>query len=262
MKTQTKQAKQGKKKSSFDFGMLLLITGALANVTIWIGAFVSTEIQGLVSTWVREFLLPVLGGISGLSMGITVAAGLVYVLARLGKLKPRLEQKIRGKKDKYRSIPNVRFYTAWSAIILLLIISPALLAPYVFMTISGAENLYTVLGIVWARLWSVGRIVAADLALAAIALVYGVQFSAPGGNGRASHSAKSATQTTTKKPDSAKSATDSVAVRRTYPRKCEHCTEMLRTANSVGAHMKKHHPELCKPKTRLADVLFTQVDAP
>jgi hypothetical protein len=60
--------------------------------------------------------------------------------------------------------------------------------------------------------------------------------------------------------DSAKSATDSSALRRTYPRRCEHCPSdspngLLKSANAVGGHMKKHHPELCKPKV-LAVKLF------
>lgn len=60
--------------------------------------------------------------------------------------------------------------------------------------------------------------------------------------------------------DSANSATDSNALRRTYPRRCEHCATdspvgLLKSSNSVGGHMKKHHPELCKPKV-LAEQLF------
>jgi hypothetical protein len=159
-----KTEKPNKHKFQFDLGLFLLITGALANVTLWIGAFVATEADGPIGAWVREVLLPILGGISGLSMGITVTVGLVYVLARLNHLKPTVEQKVKGTKKKYKTVPNPRFYTAWGSIILLLIISPALLGPYVFMVIAGKENLYAVLGDWWARAWSVARIIAADLA--------------------------------------------------------------------------------------------------
>jgi hypothetical protein len=30
-----------------------------------------------------------------------------------------------------------------------------------------------------------------------------------------------------------------------WPRKCEHCEDMIGSPNAKGAHMKKHHPELC-----------------
>jgi hypothetical protein len=33
-----------------------------------------------------------------------------------------------------------------------------------------------------------------------------------------------------------------------YPRKCDYCDEVFQKSNAVGGHMKKHHPELCKPK--------------
>jgi len=230
------------KKSSFDLGLLLLITGALANITIWIGAFVATEADGPVGAWVRDLLLPVLGGVSGLAMGITVTVGLVYVLARLGKLKPSLDQKVKGKKNKYRSVANVRFYTAWVAVILLLIISPALLAPYVFMIISGSESIYTVLGDWWARAWSVGRIVAADLAMSAVALVYGVQLHALAGPARPSHSSKGAT-TTAAGANRTPNQTPRTA---SDLRPCDvpGCKLSYVWPHGKGAHYKKHHPDL------------------
>jgi ABC-type transport system involved in multi-copper enzyme maturation permease subunit len=56
-----KNNKPNNHKIIFDLGLFLLITGALANVTIWIGAFVATEEEGPVGAWVREILLPILG---------------------------------------------------------------------------------------------------------------------------------------------------------------------------------------------------------
>jgi hypothetical protein len=251
--------KEKRKPLKFDLGLVLLITGALANITIWIGAFVATEAAGPIGNWVREILLPVLGGVSGLSMGITVTVGLVYVLARLGKLKPSLDRKVKGTKKKYRSVPNLPFYTAWVAVILLLIISPALLAPYVFMVISGSKSIYEVLGDSWARAWSVGRIIAADLAMSAVALVYGVQLPALAGPARTPRSAKTATESDVVVTQTAKK---SDAVQPIYPRKCDHCAEMIRNSNAVGGHMKKHHPELCKPKKSLAEALFQPAEKP
>jgi hypothetical protein len=238
MKSQPKQAKPKKKKPTMDLGLVLLVTGALSNITIWVGAFLATEADGPVSEWVRAFFLPVLGGISGLAMGVTVTVGLVYVLARLGKMKPIIEQKVRGK-DEFKSRPNIRFYGAWVAIALLLVISPALLGPYVFATISGAESLYAVLGAQWARAWSVGRIVAADLAMSAVALVHGVHFVAVGDLAPASTSAKSATRTPKK------AARTSKALR---PCDVPDCGLSYNWPNGKGAHFRKHHPDLVVQK--------------
>jgi len=238
----------------FDFGLLLLITGALANITIWIGAFVATESQGPVGAWVHSSLLPVLGGISGLAMGITVTAGLVYVLGRLGRMKPTTEHKMRGKK-KYQTVPNMRFYGAWASIILLLIISPAMLAPYVFMTISGAGSLYAVLGERWAGIWSVGRIIAADLAMSAVALVYGVHFAATGQVARATGTATGANRTPKAASQSDASAKGSARTPKGAVRTASTATDMrpcdvpgcgvpYRWPQGKGAHFKKHHPDL------------------
>jgi hypothetical protein len=236
--------KQNANRFHFDFGIFLLITGALSNVTLWVGAFVATEAQGSVSVWVRNAFLPVLGGISGLAMGITVAAGLVYVIAKLNNMKPTNERKVRGK-DEYKSTPNIRFYGAWSAIVMLLVISPALLAPYVYMTISGAGSLFQVLGEMWAGVWSVGRIVAADLAMGAVALVHGVHFGASAPGGQTASTAKGATESLahpTRTPKSAK-GTASTA---TNVRLCDvdGCEISYRWPQGKGAHYKKHHPEL------------------
>ncbi|MBI5951878.1 MAG: hypothetical protein HY865_09490 [Chloroflexi bacterium] len=78
----------------------------------------------------------------------------------------------------------------------------------------------------------------------------------------------SATQSVGSASESATSATDSVGQSPKYPRRCEHCASdspfaVLNSANAVGGHMKKHHPELCKTKARatLAENLFSKVDA-
>jgi hypothetical protein len=79
----------------------------------------------------------------------------------------------------------------------------------------------------------------------------GASDSAKSANGvrrTASHSAKVQLQ-------SAKSATHLDAVQRIYPKKCEHCDAQIASPQAVGAHMKKHHPEMCKSKS-LAVTLF------
>lgn len=85
-----------------------------------------------------------------------------------------------------------------------------------------------------------------------------------GGDAPAWTSAKSATDSAPKSDARPKksvapartSATDSNG----YPRRCEHCASdspngLLKSPNSIGGHMKKHHPDLCKPKV-LAEQLF------
>jgi hypothetical protein len=239
-----KNKKQSGLNIKFDLGIFLLITGALSNVTIWVGAFVATESQGSVSVWVRNIFLPVLGGVSGLAMGITVAVGLVYVIAKLNEMKPTHERKIRGK-DEWKSTPNIRFYSAWSAIVMLLVISPALLAPYVYMTISGAESMFQVLGEMWAGVWSVGRIVAADLAMGAVALVHGVHLGASAPVGQTASTAKGATETAahpTRTPKGAKGTASTAADLR--PCNVDGCKISYRWPQGKGAHYKKHHPDL------------------
>lgn len=229
----------------FDLGLFLLTTGALSNITIWIGAFVSTETAGPVGEWVREWFLPILGGVSGLAMGITVAIGLVFVLVKLNEMKPTLERKVRGK-DEIKSRPNLRYYTGWGAILLLLVISPALLSPYVYMTISGTDNLFLVLGERWAGWWSVGRILAADLAMGAVALVYGVQLPATAPATPATESPTSATQSASQKNRSATSAKGSA----TNLRLCDvdGCGLSYRWPQGKGAHYKRHHADLVVQK--------------
>jgi hypothetical protein len=239
---------KNEKKIQIDLGLFLLITGALSNITLWIGAFVSTEAAGPIGTWVREILLPILGGISGLAMGITATFGLVYVLARLSQLKPTVDQKVRGTKRKYKTIPNPRFYTAWASIILLVIISPVLLGPYALMLITGKESVYAVLGDFWARPWSVFRVLAADLALGAVAMVYGVQLHTIAGAGRPARASRSATQSVAGATESPKTAPEVASAPESADglRQCDvdGCEISYKWPNGKGAHFKKYHRDL------------------
>ena len=65
--------------------------------------------------------------------------------------------------------------------------------------------------------------------------------------------------------ESATSASDSAGLGSKYPRRCEHCATdspfgVLKSANAVGGHMKKHHPELCKPKALVEQFFNTEVE--
>lgn len=166
----------------------------------------------------------------GLIAGIVVNISIAIAASRFGTLSPK------------------RTRQASYALIGMLFLSPVLVSPVIFYSLPG-----TFLGIWPLRaVWAVSWPLVADLAIVLAGAVSGKGLIALSDAG-----AKKVQRSATK---SAKSAMDSVALRRTYPRKCEHCTEIIRTPHAVGAHMKKHHPELCKPKTSLAAALFTQVE--
>ena len=170
---------QGFKFPKIDLGTFLLFTGALANIPLWIQALSPADGTGPVNTWIREWLLPVTGSMAGLAMAVTLAVGLVYVLSRLGQLQPTIERKVRGK-DEFKKIPNTRFYVALGSLVVLLITSLAILSPVEYRMISDNNpTLFTVLG-GFSGAWAFGRVLAADLALAAITAVHGVKFGATG----------------------------------------------------------------------------------
>jgi hypothetical protein len=165
--------KETRKKFGFDFGKSILVTGTLANIPLWIGAFSSTETQSAVSEWIQLVMMPVLGSVAGMMMGLTSAAGLVFVISRLATMQPTIERKVRGK-DEYRTITNTRYWMTVGVLVTLLVVSIALLSAYELGRLSGTDSLYDVLGSTWARWWAVGRVLAADLILAGVALVSGV----------------------------------------------------------------------------------------
>lgn len=115
--------------------------------------------------------------------------------------------------------------------------------------------------------------VAPDVAITVGGFVSGRSVVSLRGNSLAEPTARSATQSVARPrksdagaTDSPKSATESVGLSRTYPRRCEHCASdspfgEIKSPNAVGGHMKKHHPELCEKKVKvsLAENLFSEV---
>lgn len=191
---------------------------------------------GLAGGYIEGSHFSIGGLIAGIVVNITIAVASSHFGAVKGKARTR---------------------QATAAFVGMLFLSPVLVAPVIYYSLPE-----TFLGIAWLRaLWSIGWALAADLAIVLAGAVSGKglialsEESATQSNAGASQSAKSANAMRRSAMHSAKSATDSDVLRRTYPRRCEHCTEMVRTPQSVGAHMKKHHPELCKPKP-LAVELF------
>jgi len=166
--------------------------------------------------------------VGGLAAGIVVNVSIAIAASRFGALKG----------DK-------RIRQASYAFVGMLFLSPVLVSPVIFYSLPPSF-----LGIWELRAaWSVAWPLVADLAIVLAGAVSGKGLIAlsDAGASQSVASAKSSRESASKKSDNAKSPADSIAVKRTYPRKCEHCTEILRSANAVGGHMKKHHPQLCKP---------------
>ena len=190
--------------------------------------------------------------VGGLIAGVVVNVSLAVAASRYGS--------ITGAK---------RTKQAQAAFWAMLIISPSLVAPVIyyslpvtFLAFAHADvwwlNILSSLPrIVWSLAWPAG----ADLAIVLAGAVSGkglIALSEPSATqsvAGATESAKSASGVRRSAKASAKSATESVGVQRSYPRTCEHCATVIASPNAVGAHMKKHHPELCKPKS-LAVNLF------
>ncbi len=209
--------------------------------------------------------------IGGLILGAIVNVIVVLAATRLPEL-TAAAIKTKGETDKKKKAANerkeqkagVQARFAQVAFFGLMALSPALVAPAMYISWKALPlppQLIVALAIGWA--------IAPDGAIALGGFIAGkslVHLSDAPASARGA-SAKSATQSDGRPKksdapatDSAKSATDSNALRRTYPRRCEHCASdspfgLLKSANAIGGHMKKHHPELCKPKV-LAEQLF------
>lgn len=208
----------------------------IEKIILFLAAAFASYNFGLAGGYIEGTSFSIGGLIAGLVVNITIAVA----ASRYGSLKG-----------------NKRTRQAWAAFVGMLFLSPLLVSPVIFYSLPE-----TFLGVWWLRaLWAIAWPLVADLAIVLAGAVSGKDLIALS-DVSAMHSAKSATQSAKSaiavrrtKLQSAKSATESVALQRTYPRKCEHCEEIIRTPQSVGAHMKKHHPELCKPKP-LAVELF------
>jgi len=224
-----------KKIKGLNFGTALLVLAALVNLARWTGLYTFSDHA---PTWIRD-VLPILDAISGLFTGLAVAGGLAFVSHHLGRLQPFTP----------KGRPVMRFWGAIMSEIGILIMSAFLLPPYIRMT-TPAELRAEISDL---NSWSVMAVLVGDLIIVAIAL-------ADGRSAGFTHSKDGRTQKSHTAKKQQRTATQSNAHGRTYPRKCDHCTEMLRSANAVGGHMKKHHPELCKPKKSLADALFEPME--
>ena len=220
----------------------------------------------------------------GVNIGGLFLGGIVNaVVAMAAKKLPSLTAAAlkSGKQDKKSLAKNERKMQkaqtqarfAQAAFYILLTLSPLLVAPAMYL-----EWLSRPLPPILIGFLAVGWASAPDLTIALGGFVAGKSFLQMG-DAPASHSAKSATDSPSESvgrakksvagaTESATSATQSVGQSPKYPRTCEHCATdspfaVLKSANAVGGHMKKHHPELCKTNARatLAENLFSKVDA-
>lgn len=176
---------------------------------------------------------------SGILAGVVVNVSLAYAASRLPKL--------RAKKSKQFS---------YAAFVTLLVLTPLFIAPINYKT----------MGTLWNEAWLLKATLAlvsaslVDIAIVLVAFADGALMpeSATQSEESATESAKGASGVRRSAKKSAKETSQSVAVRRTYPYKCEHCDAQIASPNAVGAHMKKYHAEFCKPKV-LAENLFENV---
>ena len=211
--------------------------------------------------------------IGGLFLGAVVNVIVVLAATRLpaltaaalksnGKNKSKAGLALARKEQK----AGVQARFAQVAFYFLMALSPALIAPALFIAWRELP--------LWPALiaaLSIGWALAPDLAIALGGFVAGkslVQL----GVAPATHSARTGSDGPTKSvagaSQSAKSAThstDSGGPGRTYPRRCEHCASdspngMIKSPNAVGGHMKKWHPELCKPKVLVNQLFKAEVE--
>lgn len=225
------------------FGTALIWVFALVQATRYGRMFLLNEAvqSGVTGVAAIDAVLEWFALFGGLLMGAGVSFGIAYVA------------------NKYRGLKAVnkteKETISWTRLLLggILFVSPFVLAP-----IAGAW-------VTWAWWRQVIAIAIPDGMVAALAFVdtkaESAKPTATQSDAGASQSAKVQLQVRRSAKQSAKSATESVALGRTYPRKCEHCEEVIRAPQSVGAHMKKHHPELCKPKGVVVTNLFEKVQA-
>ena len=182
--------------------------------------------------------------IGGLIAGIVVNVSLAVAASRYGSLKG----------DKRTKQAQIAFVT-------MMVFSPVLVSPVVFYSLP--ETFLNV----WLRwAWAIAWPMVADLAIVLAGAVSGkglIALSEPTATQSVAGATQSATQSATSASGvrrsakaSAKSATESVGVQRNYPRTCEHCATVIASPNAVGAHMKRHHAELCKPSKSLAVGMF------
>ena len=173
--------------------------------------------------------------IGGLVAGVVVNVSLAIAASRYGSLKG----------DKRTRQATLAFVT-------MMVFSPVLVSPVVYYSLPGT---FLSVPLRWA--WAITWPMLADLAIVLAGAVSGKGLIALS-EASATQSAKSASGVRRSATDSAKSATESVGVRAIYPRKCDYCDAQIGSANAVGAHMKRHHPELCKSKPLVVGMFTTK----
>jgi hypothetical protein len=193
---------------------VLIVSGALANIAIWVQAGEMVERgNGLVT-------------VSSIALGVLMSFGPVEIIRKWGMMKPTIDRTVKGE---ISSRPNPKYYTALTAFMLILASEAVLLAPVLSAMLTG-KALAAYLGdlVVW---WSAGRVLVSAIALGGLAAVIGI------------HTPKSEEQ----KPEKPEKPPKSESAKPHAPeRKLVRCTEPgcgmeYAWPNGKGAHYKKHH---------------------
>lgn len=266
MKPKIEEKKPKKPAMEFDIGTVLVIGAAAFQAYQFGRALFVYDPAG----WsVYEV------SIGGLILGAIVNVIVVLAATRLPELtaaaiktKGKVDKKKKAASERREQKAGVQARFAQAAFFGLMALSPSLVAPAMYISWKALPlppQLIIALAIGWA--------IAPDGAIALGGFIAGKSLlhlsdapaSARGASARTFSDSAPQSDARPKKSiapamDSANSAMESNALRRTYPRRCDYCTSdspigLLKSAQSVGGHMKKHHPELCKPNV-LAEQLF------
>lgn len=197
---------------------ILIISGALANIAIWVQAGEMVERGNALVT------------VSSFALGVLMSFGPVEIIRKWGLMKPTIDRTVKGE---ITSRPNPKYFTALAAFILILGSEAFLLAPVLSAMLTG-KALAEYLGglVVW---WSAGRVLVSAIALGGLAAVIGVH--APKSDEPKPEKPEKPPKSETPAPQEAESAPKRVMVRCTEPA----CGMEYAWPNGKGAHYKKHH---------------------
>jgi hypothetical protein len=191
--------------------------------------------------------------VAGLALGLAIETGIAYAAA--------MYPGMRGKKE---------IQLTQTALVSLLAIAPLVLTPVrlysmdaglkasmwpwvaggVVFLFSVAPSIVTIMvAVVNREAFLVKEVQSASgKSESGTSAVADAQNSATGASGKGAKRSKSAAGAVAVVEKSAQSASG-------WPRKCDHCDGMIGSPNAKGAHMKKHHPELCIRKAIPVEVM-------
>lgn len=239
------------KIKNFTFGTWLLIIAAMVNLARWVGVFLLVENA---PAWVYD-VLPFLGMISGLAMGLVMAGGIAFVFHRIVGLQPVYTRTIKrkDKDDQTRHYLNMRFWVPALVGLCILGLSVYLLPPYMVSVMPDDFRSSLPDAMAWARV----AVLAADLIVVAVAAVD----SKAAGFTAASETSKP--QAVARNRVGTDSKTGSKPKAKPERAKCRYCMETVISQSIYGynAHRSKCTAQdkwPAKQRVSLAESLFTK----